>query len=288
VVTSGLVDGRARTGGVLYGAAVATPARYDVRISHRRRDPVSYGFTRRGSIWLVDLDAVPRLPRGLGWLCRFSPSDHRLGGTDQLRDGPPAPSLRAELDRFLAGHGVPRPSVVLMLANPRVLGYVFNPLTVFYCYDRDGVLRHAVAEVRNTYGGRHSYLLAPDRAGRAGVDKQFYVSPFYPVDGRYEMRLPEPGAELSVTVILHREQEQPFSTVLAGRRMSDTSHLWTALRTPLATRAVMYGIRRHGIALYLKGLRPIPRPSDSSEHDHRADSPRGERERSDEHQHADH
>jgi DUF1365 family protein len=231
-----------------------TPVRYDVWIGHRRRDPIEYSFQRRGSTWLVDLDAPPRLPRGLGWLCRFSAADHRLG------DGPPAGSLRAEVDEFLAGHGVARQSRILMLANPRVLGYVFNPLTVFYCYDGD-TLRHTVAEVRNTYGGRHSYLLHPDATGRAETGKQFYVSPFYPVDGHYAMRLPEPGAELSVSVTLHREHDRPFSAVLTGRRSSaGPASLWSALRTPLATRAVMLGIRRHGTALYLKGLRPFPRP----------------------------
>lgn len=279
-MTSGLVTGA--TDAVLYGAAVATPARYDVWIRHQRRDPVAYGFDQRASSWLIDLDAVPRLPRGLGWLCRFSVADHRLC------DGPPAPSLRAEVDRFLAGHGIARPAAVRMLANPRVLGYVFNPLTVFYCYDQAGVPRHAVAEVRNTYGGRHSYLLEPDQAGRAGVDKQFYVSPFYPVDGRYEMRLPEPGAELSVAVTLHREHDRPFSAVLTGRRVGDRpASLWAALRTPLATRAVMYGIRRHGIALYIKGLRPFPRTTTSARPAPRT-GPQTERESRDEHQHAGH
>jgi DUF1365 family protein len=235
-------------------AAVPTPARYDVWIGHRRRDPVEYSFSRRGSSWLVDVDALPRLPRGLGWLCGFSAADHRLS------DGPPASSLRADVDRFLAGHGVHPQSRILMLASPRVLGYVFNPLTVFYCYDRHGALRHAVAEVRNTYAGRHSYLLSTDEAGLASIGKQFYVSPFFPVDGHYTMRLPEPAAELTVTVTLHREVERPFSAVLTGRRAAGPASLWAELRTPLATRAVMAGIRRHGIALYLKGLRPCPRP----------------------------
>ncbi|MEO7260136.1 MAG: DUF1365 domain-containing protein [Jatrophihabitantaceae bacterium] len=233
--------------------AVATPARYDVWIAHRRRDPVRYGFGQRGATWLVDLDDLPRLPRGLGWLCRFSAADHRLS------DGPPAQSLRADADRFLAGHGVAQQSKILMLANPRVLGYVFNPLTLFYCYDRHGALRHAVAEVRNTYGGRHSYLLSTDEAGYASTGKQFYVSPFFPVDGHYTMRLPEPGAELRVAVTLHRRPDRPFTAVMTGRRSGARPSLWTALRTPLATRAVMFGIRRHGITLYLKGLRPVRR-----------------------------
>jgi uncharacterized protein len=233
---------------------VPTPARYDVRIGHQRRDPVEYGFTRRGTIWLVDLDEVPTLPRGLGWLCRFRAADHRLEG------GLPAATVRAQVDRFLAGHGVPRQSRVLMLASPRVLGYVFNPLTVFYCYDQLGVLGYVIAEVRNTYGGRHSYLLDVDETGHAAVDKHFYVSPFFPVDGRYTMRLPEPGAELAVTVTLHRDTGGPFAAVLTGHRSTRPASLWAELRTPLATRAVMLAIRRHGTALYFKGLRPFPRP----------------------------
>jgi len=233
-------------------ATPITPARYDARISHRRRDPLEHGFEQRSSTWLIDLDQVPELPRGLRWLCRFSAADHL---------GEPEYSLRANVNAFLAGHGVARPAKVLMLANPRVLGYVFNPLSVFYCYDRDGQLAHTVAEVRNTYGGRHSYLLSTDDRGNARTEKLFYVSPFYPVDGDYTMRLPQPGAELTVTVTLHRTGDRPFSAVLTGRRSgAEPASLWSALRTPLATRAVMIGIKRHGITLYAKGLRPLPRP----------------------------
>ena len=80
-----------------------------------------------------------------------------------------------------------------MLAHARVLGYVFNPLTVYWCHRPDGTLACVVAEVHNTYRQRHAYLLPADDRGRAEVPKQFYVSPFYPVDGRYRMSLPEPG-----------------------------------------------------------------------------------------------
>ncbi len=227
-----------------------TPACYDVRISHRRRDPIEYGFEQNSLIWLVDLDRLPALPAGLRWLCRFTSRDHL---------GSPTRGLRENLDAFLAEHGVARPSRILMLANPRVLGYVFNPLSVFYCYDGQNRISHTVAEVRNTYGGRHSYLFSTDEAGHAETEKLFYVSPFYPVDGNYTMRLPEPGAELTVTVTMKRPGDRPFSAVVQGTRRAGRSSLWTALRSPLATRAVMLGIKRHGITLYLKGLRPYPR-----------------------------
>ena len=230
-------------------AAPQTPARYAVEISHHRRDPVDYRFTQRSSTWLVDLDAVPRLPRGLRWLAAFRSADH-LGASDS--------SLRANVDGFLRSNGIGTPTRVLMLANPRVLGYVFNPLSVFYCLGPDGTVHHVVAEVRNTYGGRHCYMLTPDPDGRAEADKAFYVSPFYPVDGHYTMRVPLPADELLVNVTLHRDAERPFAAVLTGRRCASAT-LWTALRSPLTTRAVMFGIKRHGIMLYSKGLRPHPR-----------------------------
>ena len=224
-----------------------TASCYDVRIVHRRTDPVRYRFSFASRLWLIDLDDVPALPRGLRGLCRFDSADHLGGG-----------SLRAALDDWLRRHGRPAPDRVLMLANPRVLGYVFNPLTLFYCLDAAGAVSCIVAEVRNTYGGRHCYLLQPDATGRARADKAFYVSPYYPVDGSYRMRLPLPGDRLLVNVQLHRPGERPFNALVTGTRRSERARLWTALRTPLATRAVIFGIRRHGITLYAKGLRPVP------------------------------
>jgi DUF1365 family protein len=226
-----------------------------VTIAHRRRDPVEHRLRRQSQLWLVDLDALPRLPARWRWIASFDGRDH-LGDSSR--------SLRANLDDFLAGHGVPPPARILMLASPRVLGYVFNPLSVFYCYDDRGRLSHTVAEVRNTYRGRHSYLLEPDADGRAEADKAFYVSPFYPVDGRYRLVLPEPGASLTTSVTLYRPGERPFAATVTGvRRPHAEGWLRPVLRRPWATRAVMFAIKGHGIVLYLKGLRPYPRPADS-------------------------
>jgi len=225
-----------------------TPACYSVLITHRRRAPTDYRFTNRTRMWLVDLDALPRLPRLSRMLCRFDSRDHLYGASR---------SIRANLDRWLAETGEARPARVLMLAQPRVLGYVFNPLSVFYCYGAGGRLSAVVAEVSNTYGGRQCYLLHPDSAGRAQVAKDFYVSPFHPVDGHYELRVPRPGAHLAVTVTLHRPGEPPFAATMTGTRVR-TPRWWSILTRPLLTRAVMFHIKRHGIILYLKGLRPVP------------------------------
>lgn len=224
-------------------------ASYDVTIGHSRSDVVSYAFTNRGRTWLVDLDDVPQMPRGLRSLCSFDAGDH-LGDASR--------SIRENVDDWLRSRGVEPPAVIRMLASPRVLGHVFNPLSLFYCHDPDGTLTHVVAEVRNTYGGRRCYLLEPAHDGRATVDKTFYVSPFHGVDGHYELTVPAPGERLAVTVTLQRPGRSPFVATMRGVRRDD-ARLSSALRTPWATRTVSLMIRFHGIRLFRKGLRPVPR-----------------------------
>ena len=103
-----------------------------------------------------------------------------------------------------------------MLANARVLGHVFDPLSVFWCYDSDGVLVCVVAEVHNTYGERHAYLLHPDEAGTAVTDKDFYVSPFFDVSGTYELRFTLRPDLVATTVMLRRHDAVAFTRDLPG------------------------------------------------------------------------
>ena len=123
-----------------------------------------------------------------------------------------------------------------MLANARVLGHVFNPISIFWCHRADGALRAVIAEVHNTYGERHCYLLHPDGAGRARTDKEFFVSPFNEVDGSYRMSLPEPAGKLAVAVVLERAGRKPFTATMTGVRRPATagSILAAAAAVPLA------------------------------------------------------
>ncbi|MFI8423421.1 DUF1365 domain-containing protein [Streptomyces sp. NPDC085479] len=236
--------------------APATPALYICEVAHTRVQPVHHALRRRTYLWLVDLDALPVPPRLLRPLARFDARDH-FGGR--------APTIRAGLDAYLASHGVrDADGRVLMLAHARVLGHVFNPLTLYWCHDRAGRPVCVVAEVHNTYGGRHCYLLRPDADGRADVAKEFYVSPFFDVEGSYRMRLPLPGDRLDLTVQLRLpDGSRPLTATVRGRhRAADTRGLLTAaLRHPWSTAAVSAGIRLHGIRLYLKGLPVRPRPA---------------------------
>ncbi|MEU0884248.1 DUF1365 domain-containing protein [Lentzea sp. NPDC005914] len=224
---------------------------YDVLITHARRELIERTFSHRAYMWLVDLDELPRLPWWVKPFARFEARDHV---------GSPSKSIRENLDEWLAGRGIELGGgQVLMLANARVLGYVFNPLSVYWCHDASGALVCVVAEVHNTYGGRHCYLLRTDDQGRASVDKEFYVSPFLEVDGHYVMRLPKPGSQLSVTIALRQNGKTTFSATMKGTRSTGLRML---LRRPLMPQRVSALIRRHGIALYFKRLPIVPRSGD--------------------------
>ncbi|MGW8890125.1 DUF1365 domain-containing protein [Streptomyces sp. NPDC055749] len=236
------------------------PALYDCVISHARTAPLRHSFRHRTYMWLVELDDLPVLPAVLRPLARFDPRDH-FDGT--------APTIRAGLDACLASNGVSLDGGrVLMLAHARVFGHVFNPISVYWCHDATGQLVCVVAEVHNTYGQRHSYVLRTDDRGRAEVPKDFYVSPFFPVDGSYRMRLPAPDERLDLTVQLRRGESVPFTATVRGIRRTATARhlLGAALRRPWSTAAVSAGIRLHGIRLYLRGLPVHPRPSPCTKH----------------------
>lgn len=229
-------------------------ALYPCTITHIRTAPSRYAFRHRTYLWLIDPDAPPPLPRPLRLLAGFDPRDH-FGGT--------APTIRAGLDRFLTAHGVELAGgSVRMLTQARVLGHVFNPLTVYWCRRADGTPLCTVAEVHNTYGERHCYLLRPDGSGRADTGKEFYVSPFFGADGDYRMRLPEPGPRLALTVHLERAGTRPFTATVRGVRQPATpgALLRLAVRHPWSTAVVSAAIRLHGIRLLLRGLPVRPRP----------------------------
>ena len=229
-------------------------ALYECRVFHARRTPLRNAFSYRTYQWLVDVDQLPR-PRGpLRLLAGFDARDH-LGDPDR--------SIRANVDEFLRPRGIELSGGrVLMLAQARVLGYVFNPLTVFWCHHADGTLACVIAEVHNTYGQRQAYLVRTDERGRARTEKTLYVSPYHPVDGWYQMSLPLPQERLALNVTLHRENGYRFVATVQGSGVPATGPalLRAAVRHPWSTAVVSAQIRWQGIKLYARGLRPVPRP----------------------------
>ncbi|GAA0950630.1 DUF1365 domain-containing protein [Actinocorallia libanotica] len=235
------------------------PALYRCDITHTRTSPVRNAFRHRTYLWLVDLDDLP----SWGPFASFSPRDHC---------GDPSRTLRENLEEFLTGHGIASPAQILMLCHARVFGYVFNPLTVYWCRDAAGEPLCAVAEVHNTYGGRHRYLLRPGPGGEAEAAKDFYVSPFLPVAGSYLLSLPEPGARLDLSVRLETPGAPPFTAAVRGERRPAAwpGVLAAFLRHPFAPLAGAARIRVEGAGLYLRGVPLVPRPSppQGEAHDH--------------------
>jgi DUF1365 family protein len=225
---------------------------------HRRHHPTLYEFTHRTPLWLVDLD-VPNaaFPQWLRPLVSVRPRDHLT---------PDDRPLRVKLHEVLADRELGwECHRVLVLTGTRSLGHAFDPLTTWFCFDRAGRLEGVLAEVHNTYGQRHWYPLevtggARD-ALRSEVDKEFYVSPFFAVEGRYEIRLRLTQDDVAVAISLHQDGRRVFEASVQGTLQPATRGrtLLAVLRNPVASQRVSTLIRWHGIRLWLRRLPVFPR-----------------------------
>lgn len=235
------------------------PALVTGRVTHARRTPLKHRFRYRVYQWLVDLDQLPRLPRWLRPFSTFDAADHI---------GDPASGLKDNIERFCASEGIDVTGHrILMLANARVLGYTFDPLSVFWAIAPDGSLTCIVAEVHNTYGERHAYLLQTDDKGRSQVDKAFYVSPFFTVDGRYDLQFELTPDVVSSTVVLKQDGKAVFSATFKGepRPVTPGRLVWLLISMPLMTHRTSLLIRMHGVWLWLRRLPVVPRQAHSTQ-----------------------
>ena len=227
---------------------------YWCSVMHVRAEGKKHSFRNRTLCWLVDLDVWCGFRWPLRLVAGFEAADH-LGDPDR--------SIRENLDRFLALNGLARPHRVLMFAQARQFGYAFDPVSVFFCLDPDGMTRMAVMEVRNTYGERHCYLLTLDEAGRASTDKQLYVSPMFPVDGRYVVRLRLSATRMDLAVVLRRDQSghrrtgvehTALSAGLHGRRLPPLVGVALLVLRPRHSRATIAAIKAEAGRLIGAGL----------------------------------
>lgn len=228
-------------------------------VMHARLRPRAHRFRYRVFALSLDLDRLEEASRlsplfsvgRLNLVC-FRPADHGARG---------ARPLAAWARETFAAHGIAAARVRL-LAYPRLLGYAFNPLSLFYGFAADGRLAGVIAEVRNTFGERHCYVLPAGPGHRPEAAKAFHVSPFLDMAQTYRFGLPTPGAEARVTIV-ERDAAGPILTALfAGRRRALTTRgiLATLARTPLMTAKVVAAIHFEAARLWAKGLRIVPHP----------------------------
>ena len=241
-------------------------ALYFGKVMHARLKPMGHRFSYRVMSLLIDLDRLddadrlsPLFAVNRPALYSFHESDH--GACDGT-------SLRGYVQARATEHGIDLAGGrILLLCYPRLLGYTFNPLSVYFCYRADGSLALLIYEVRNTFGEIHSYVL-PVRAGEtsaAGVrqqqDKLFYVSPFVDMAMRYRFRISQPGDEVKLR-ILETDREGPLlaATFIGRHRALTTGALLRAfVALPLMTVKIVAAIHWEALRLWLKGARLVPR-----------------------------
>jgi uncharacterized protein len=232
----------------------ALPALVKGEVRHARFQPIKHSFRYRAHQWLVDADSPDVGPRWLRPLVSFQARDH-LGSPDR--------SLGDNVRVFLRSQGVSWSTHrIVMLANARTLGYVFDPLTVYWCYAPDGSLEGVLAEVHNTYGERHGYVVEVDTHGSGRADKAFYVSPFFGVFGDYRLKFVHDKDKVGAFVTLMQGDEVVFSGSFTGRAVPVTTRrvLGVALTQPLMPQRVAALIRLHGLWLWFRRLPVVRRP----------------------------
>jgi uncharacterized protein len=228
---------------------------------HLRQTPVRYQFFYRVFYLLLDIDRLAQSSTRLfshnRWnLLSFYDRDHGP------RDGSP---LRPWLERLLGRQGIDLAGGrIRLLCLPRILGFGFNPISIYYCQHRDGSLRAILCEVRNTFGESHCYLL--DRKGQAmhytealHKAKAFHVSPLISMDGEYRFRFSVPAERFRVLIRLFQpdcgQRRLLMSASLQGERQSlnDRNLLRQLLAMPLMTLKVVTAIHWQALKIWLRG-----------------------------------
>jgi DUF1365 family protein len=226
-------------------------------VRHRRVRPFAYALKHRVFYVALDIDELDDVPRRLRSISRGR--WNLLSFRDEDHFDPPARDVRRSVLSHLRGEALdPTGWQITLVTNLRVLGYAFNPASFFLCRDAAGRLRTVIVEVHNTHGERHLYSLRGDADAPGFVDsmeKDFYVSPFIEMTGRYAVHVRDEPARLRITInedpgdglLLHTSLD------LARRRLTDRMVLRMLVRYPLVTHKTIGMIHWHALRLWLHG-----------------------------------
>lgn len=226
---------------------------------HRRLKPRRHQFRYRVFSLLLDVDRLPAVARGLRL---FSLDRFNLFSLHQRDHGDPgSQDLRSWAEAQLRAAGVPAAAGrIELLCFPRILGYVFNPLSIWFCYDAAGSLRALIYEVHNTFGERHAYVRpvngapAPGKAVHQRADKSFYVSPFIDMQAEYRFRVRPPDERLAVAIREYDAEGELLRATLTGRgrALTDRALARAFFAYPLMTIKVTAAIYWHAFRLWRK------------------------------------
>jgi DUF1365 family protein len=232
---------------------------YAGSVMHRRLYPRPHHF-RYSAFWtLLDLDELERLSENVSCfsynrfnLFSFHNADHG--------DGSPVP-LRRQIEQKLLARGIDlEGGRIELLCIPRMLGYCFNPLSIFFCYRGDTTLVALIHEVHNTFGERHTYIMPVEQRGgllHQRCQKLFHVSPFLDMDMRYDFRIVRPDERMCVAISASSPDRPVLNAVMSGKRraLSDRSLLRLFVGIPALTFKVIVAIHWEALRLWLKRTR---------------------------------
>lgn len=240
---------------------------YFGNVMHARLKPRPHRFNYKIFSLLIDLDRF----EDAGTLSSvFSVNKANLVSFHERDHGPKdGSSLRVHIDQLLSDGGIEKPARVFLWCNPRILGYTFNPLSIYFCENEHGETTALVYQVHNTFGQSHNYVAKVDPAQNAdasirnSADKRFYVSPFLEMDMRYDFRILPPDENLRIRILEHDHEGPILSASFSGERkpLNSRSLIFGALKTFGLAWKVTAGIHFEALLLWIKGIKLQKRPN---------------------------